>query len=193
MKKFISEEKDLITTAVQQAFLDVVGKRYHTCYWESLVLKEVLSWIDPDEIYQTCWALTWFVSEAPPEIGRERHVAWAFEDTYRASVKQRGRLPFYEEYEQRMAHNYVLVNPGRDAIIIDISTGYHIKLLKTDLGIDWQYDDPYVWQTFASLPKALQHWYRPAEIVTHTEHQNPPPGLIDEVFAEAKRRLTGLV
>jgi hypothetical protein len=187
MRIFSDDEKKIIVTTVQNAFLEISGKRYHTCYHESLCMKQILCWLDPKGSYETCWGLTWFVANAPPSY--EGLIRFEFEEPYRRHLKQRSRLPFYHEFRQRMAHNYVLANPGSDATIIDISTSYHSELLRNYMGIIWKYQHQFIWQSYPSLCEDLRWWYKSAEVVRDTASQEPPAGLIERITAEASARL----
>jgi hypothetical protein len=196
MRNYSNDEKKIIAETVQDSFLFIVGKRWHTCRWETLAMLDILRWLDPQGAYVDCWALTWMVANrrGPLPESESDYLMWDFEERYRLGLKQQSRIKFWNEHLHRMAHSYVLANPGHEAEIIDISSNYHGDLLRheMELPIRWRWDFPYVWQTFGSLPEGLRDWYRPAESVRDTEYQDPPPGLIPKVVEEARGRLTAL-
>lgn len=194
MRKFAEDEKRTVAMTVKDAFLEVNGKRFHSCYWEALSMEQVLGRLDPDNArrYETRWALTWFVTSKPAGYGATKTM-WDFRSWYREGVRQRWRISFPEEYEQRMAHAFVLAN-GQQKEIIDISSDYTADLLERDLGIHWKHGGDYIWQPMNSLNLDLQAWYVPydPDRLLDEDSQAPPEGLIDSVVNEAWKRLSAL-
>jgi hypothetical protein len=191
MRTFTEDEKRTIATTVQGAFLAVHGKRWHSCFWESLSLEQVLRLLDPlEDRYMVKWCLTWFITNKPPGYGE---ALWDFEERYRIGVKNWYRIPFWHEERQRMAHSFVGLK-GEDVQIIDICTDYTPDVLNKYMDIKWPYKSDYIWQTCETLPADLQWWYVPFDLdkLRDLDAQAPPPGLIDSVVEEAWTRLKGL-